>query len=204
MYIPIDIDWARGLVGVPIGITLLMLVVQVFNGSRFVEICKTLLFGPPIFFCGYILFSAMFLLVDIGKWWSVLILLFVPSLLIRILECKKGKKIQTDYPSHNPNIYVDDKSKYLYGYKFARKYKDAKEIIEYRGLYRLLEELRVERFEMTKEETEEIINKVYSFPIEDKNHIRMILEIEALLNKNLRYNESSKFKRFVDELFGRI
>lgn len=209
MYIPIDIDWARGLIGVPIGITLLMLVVQVFNGSRFVEVCRTAIFGPFIIFCVCLLISiivGLFYAVRDSVLLNILLIISLLSLIpgVCVSPERRRKKIPIDYHKYTPNIYVDDKSNYLYGYKFARKYKDAKEIIEYRGLYKLLEELRAERFEMTREETEDVINKIYSFPMEDKNHIGMILEIEALLNKNLRYNESSKFKRFVDELFGRI
>ena len=126
------------------------------------------------------------------------IILFValsfPLLLVRNKKIKASRRGSQD-------IYINDRSKYNY---------ESDEILTYEQMIRIFSvsdepveyiksELLRKRCVMTRRETEECIKHLYKTYANEDN-IYDVIEIEALLNKNLEYNNANKYEKAIIEI----
>lgn len=113
------------------------------------------------------------------------------------------RKIRVDNPKYSyidvPIIYADDYSKYRGDKELS--YEDVCTILDEKGVHALRKHLLEYRCRMNKHETEEIINRVYSLGAKSRNEFYIFAEVEALLNKNLKFYDSNAFSRFIMMLF---
>lgn len=182
----------------------ILVLVMTFKGRRVAHIIST------TYITAIILLSIGLLLPMVELWkrgdklYSVLCgaLILALYLLVSIEPKRKLRVIKRKYLYVNAQeLYIEDRSKYDYGDDEVLRYDWFLKNLEYeKGIDYILEGLLKRRCMMSEEETRDIIHKIYGKNISG-SQVYDVIEIEALLNKNLEFNLSGKLSKILKEAF---